>query len=200
MPARKAQLFGYPVVALVCAGAAYGRHRRVVRRLEALALTDELTGLPNRRAWNDQLPRELSRARRGGQPVTVALVDLDRFKAFNDRFGHDAGDRLLRGVADQARGCLRRTDLMARYGGEEFAVVLPGASLDRAQEVIDRFRRRIPSGGTYSAGIACWDGKESPEDLLSRADKALYEAKARGRAQTIRANSQPDHLLRAGRS
>jgi diguanylate cyclase (GGDEF)-like protein len=175
---------GFPVLGVLIA-ALEVRHRRSVRHLRELARTDELTGLPNRRAWNEQLPRELDRARRDSTPVSVAIVDLDHFKAFNDSHGHLAGDHLLQGLASGAGDRLRTTDVIARYGGEEFAVVLPGCGLDGAEEIIDRLREVVPGEHSYSAGIACWNGSETAGDLVARADRALYEAKRGGRARTI---------------
>ena len=101
-------------------------------RLERMAHTDDLTGLINRRAWDLELEREVGRARRNDNPLAVAMLDLDRFKAYNDRHGHQAGDRVLREAASAWRTVLRDTDLLARYGGEEFAVALPGCDLEQA--------------------------------------------------------------------
>ena len=157
-----------------------GDRDELVRRLETMALTDEMTGLPNRRAWEQHLRRELARARRERHPVCVALLDLDHFKAFNDRHGHAAGDRVLRVAAEAWPRALRAGDLLARHGGEEFAALLPDCGLQDAARLIDRLRRRTPSG-SVSAGVASWDGYESPEALLERADSALYAAKAAGR-------------------
>ena len=133
-----------------------------------LARTDALTGVGNRRAWDDELPRELARSTRSGQPLCVALLDLDHFKAYNDRHGHQAGDRL------------RKTDLLARYGGEEFAVLLPDCELDSAMEIAERLRT-APSECTCSIGVAAWDGREAATELVDRADRALYAAKEAGR-------------------
>lgn len=161
------------------------RNRRQIERLQELARTDALTGLPNRRGWREQLERELARSERGDGPVSVALLDLDHFKAFNDTHGHPAGDRLLCELAQQTSARLRATDVFARYGGEEFALVLPSASLDFGLEIVERVRRSVPSGQTCSAGIACWDKRETSEQLMERADAALYEAKRRGRDMSV---------------
>jgi diguanylate cyclase (GGDEF)-like protein len=165
------------------------RHRRAVTRLERLARTDELTGLPNRRAWREELSRELARSTRDGTPVTVGLIDLDRFKIFNDRNGHQAGDRLLIGMASGSAQRLRTTDLIARYGGEEFALILPSCPGPRAYEIVDRLRHGVPGDETCSAGIACWDGHETADELMARADGALYDAKRAGRNRTMLAAS-----------
>lgn len=156
-------------------------------RLEDLARTDELTQLPNRRAFNEALPQELQRAQREGHPVCVALLDLDFFKRYNDTAGHPAGDRLLATAATRWREVLRSgTDLLARYGGEEFVVVLPVA-IDVAQATLDRMRGTTPSGQTASVGLAQWDEEETGDELLARADAALYAAKASGRDRIERA-------------
>jgi diguanylate cyclase (GGDEF)-like protein len=149
--------------------------------LETIARTDELTGLPNRRAWQDRLPLELARASRAGQPLSVAMIDLDHFKRYNDAHGHQAGDRLLKHVTGFWSAELRETDLLARYGGEEFALALPNCPLNQALEIVDALRRDIPHGQSCSAGVAMWDGSESADALLDRADHALYQAKRTGR-------------------
>jgi diguanylate cyclase (GGDEF)-like protein/PAS domain S-box-containing protein len=159
----------------------------LLTRLEAVARTDDLTGLANRRAWDEQLPRELSRAKRDERPVCVAMVDLDRFKEYNDEHGHQAGDRLLKQIAAIWRDVLRPTDVLARYGGEEFIVLLPNCGVDLAVEVIERLRGVIPEGETCSGGVAAWDGREGPESLVNRADDALYRAKREGRDRVVSA-------------
>ena len=157
----------------------------LVASLQVLSLTDELTGLPNRRAWNEGLERELARARRTDEPLCLALIDLDRFKAFNDAYGHPAGDALLRELAQGWKGLLRLSDLLARYGGEEFGLVFPAWPIDNALAVVDRLRADTPGGLTSSAGLAPWRSDESAQQLIDRADRALYAAKRRGRDQTV---------------
>jgi len=154
-------------------------------RLERMAHTDELTGLVNRRAWDLALEHEVARSRRDEEPLAVAMLDLDRFKEYNDRHGHQAGDRVLREAASAWRAALRETDLLARYGGEEFAVAFPGCDLERAAELVNRMREVTPAGQSCSAGLACWDGSESADRLLGRADSALYDAKQAGRDRTV---------------
>ena len=117
----------------------------LLARLENMARTDDLTGLPNRRAWDEELPRELARAARYAHPVCVAMLDLDRFKDYNDRLGHLAGDRLLKEAAGAWRGALRETDRLARYGGEEFSVVLPDCTLEDARQLVERLRSVTPA-------------------------------------------------------
>jgi diguanylate cyclase (GGDEF)-like protein/PAS domain S-box-containing protein len=154
-------------------------------RLGSMARTDDLTGLPNRRAWEEELPRELARARRGQHPVSVAMLDLDRFKEFNDRHGHQAGDRLLKEAAGAWREVLRETDTLARYGGEEFSVILADCGSADASRLVERLRDTTPEGESCSAGIAEWDQDETPESLVGRADAALYEAKRTGRNRSV---------------
>jgi|tagenome__1003787_1003787.scaffolds.fasta_scaffold20949357_2 diguanylate cyclase (GGDEF)-like protein len=150
-------------------------------RLSELASLDELTGLPNRRTWAAELHRAIERARRDDTPLSISLIDLDHFKRFNDEFGHQAGDRLLRTAAAAWRAGLRAVDDLGRYGGEEFIVQLPGADDAQAAKVIERLRGGTPSGQTFSAGIATWNGRETSDELIARADRALYAAKASGR-------------------
>lgn len=158
---------------------------RLIAELEATARTDALTGVSNRRTWDERLPEELARARRTGEPVCVAVLDLDRFKLYNDTNGHQAGDQLLRSAAAAWRDELRTTDVLARYGGEEFTVALPACGVPAAMDVLERLRARIPLGQTASVGIALWDGHETAEQLVSRADAALYRAKRRGRDRIV---------------
>ncbi len=154
-------------------------------RLEVAARTDDLTGLLNRRAWDEELNREFSRADRDGGPLCVAILDLDKFKLYNDTHGHQAGDRFLKQIAGAWTQTLRAGDILARYGGEEFAVALPGTDLEHAQQMLERLRGCLPEGQTCSAGVCRWDGVESTESLTARADSALYAAKDAGRDRTI---------------
>jgi len=154
-------------------------------RLERVARTDDLTGLPNHRAWEEELPREVARASREGSPLCVAILDLDRFKDYNDHHGHQAGDLLLKEIAASWQQRLRATDVLARYGGEEFALALPGCLAVEAESLLERLRDAMPHGETCSAGLAWWDGEESAQALFGRADSALYVAKARGRDRVV---------------
>jgi diguanylate cyclase (GGDEF)-like protein len=113
------------------------------------------------------------------------MLDLDRFKAFNDHHGHQAGDQLLAATAVAWRPALRATDTLARYGGEEFAVLLPHSDEEGARTVVERLLAAVPLGQTASAGIAVWDGAETADQLLARADAALYAAKGAGRARAL---------------
>ena len=156
-----------------------------VNLLARQARTDELTALPNRRAWDEAVAREMSRARRTKRPLCLALLDLDHFKAFNDRFGHQAGDAHLRRTAAQWRRELRDIDVLARYGGEEFGILLPDCDLDQAQEVLQRVRAATPNEQTASAGVVKYDGRETADSLVARADAAMYRAKHAGRSTTV---------------
>ena len=154
-------------------------------RLRAEARTDALTGLANRRHWNEQLLHELDRARRAGTTAAVAVVDLDRFKQVNDTRGHAAGDALLRDVAGRFLRAVRTVDVVARVGGEEFAVALPDVALPHAIAIVERLRTSLVEGVTCSAGLALWNGEESAEALQRRADAALYRAKEAGRDRLV---------------
>ena len=160
---------------------------RLVSRLEGLARTDPLTGVPNRRVWEEELPRELERARRTGAGVCLAMIDLDDFKAYNDRFGHQAGDLVLKEAATAWRAEVRSTDLLARYGGEEFVLLLPACALDDAIRIVERLRMVTPLV-TCSVGLARWDFQEGGAELIQRADQALYTAKAEGRNRHVLAS------------
>jgi diguanylate cyclase (GGDEF)-like protein len=158
----------------------------LLAKLEHVARTDDLTGLPNRRAWNQELEREVARARREGTPLCIAVIDLDRFKEFNDLHGHQAGDRLLVEICTAWRDRLRATDVLARYGGEEFVVALPDCELQDGRLLMERLRETTPSDDqTCSIGLVQWNGYESPDELLRRADDALYSAKAAGRNRVV---------------
>jgi diguanylate cyclase (GGDEF)-like protein len=152
----------------------------VLDNLADEAQTDPLTGLPNRRAWDAQVKRVHAE---GGQLV-IAMIDFDHFKRFNDTYGHPAGDRLLKETAAAWRDQLRTGDLLARLGGEEFGLLLRDCDPEIATEVTDRLRRSVSENWTCSAGIAVGRPEESAEDIIARADVALYEAKATGRDRT----------------
>ncbi len=158
---------------------------QMVAKLGRLALIDELTGLYNRRGWEESIPRELARASRERRPLYVALLDLDHFKDVNDTLGHQAGDKLLQDAAATWTGQLRAHDLLARYGGEEFALQFIAWPPEAALALVDRLREAVPGPNTCSAGLAQWDGQESPEELVARADLALLEAKHTGRNRTV---------------
>jgi diguanylate cyclase (GGDEF)-like protein len=164
--------------------------RRLELALEELATTDPLTGLANRRRFDERLRHETERSVRTGSPLTLLLLDIDHFKSVNDTRGHPVGDILLRAVAGQCRTTVRTIDLVARVGGEEFAVLLVDLALHEAEQVADRMRKVVestvvhlthqpPLECTVSIGVAELAG--DPDELVSRADAALYRAKAEGR-------------------
>jgi diguanylate cyclase (GGDEF)-like protein len=153
-------------------------------RAEALARTDPLTGLQNRRAFEERLETELARVRRQKQgELTICIFDLDHFKDYNDAHGHPAGDQLLRDLGRTWQAIVRPGDTLARFGGEEFALLLSRCSLDEAAPIVERLRRATPHGQTCSAGVASLEEGEDAESLILRADVALYEAKHTGRAR-----------------
>jgi diguanylate cyclase (GGDEF)-like protein len=164
-------------------------HATTLTRLSEL---DPLTGLANRRVWDREVPRVVEAARRSGRLVTVAMIDLDLFKRLNDSRGHAAGDRVLQGAGEAWSRQLRGGDLLARIGGEEFGVLLPGADESTAMEIVERLRAACPRPMTCSAGVAVLLPEEPTSDLLERADRALYEAKERGRDVAVLSARSPE--------
>ena len=165
--------------------------------LEA-AVTDQLTGLHNRRYMSGQLKALVERAGQGGEPVSVLAIDIDHFKKINDSFGHDIGDAVLQEFAVRLASNVRSIDLPVRQGGEEFLVVMPETRLEDAQRIAERLRRQVagepfrnvasgePLDVTISIGVASTlAGETKPDGLLKRADRAMYEAKAAGRNRVI---------------
>jgi diguanylate cyclase (GGDEF)-like protein len=180
------------LVELVAAeiGAAIDR-ADLVALLARQARTDPLTGAANRRSWDEAMDRELARADRTGDPLTVALIDMDYFKAYNDTHGHAAGDVLLKDVVTAIRTELRTGDVIARWGGEEFALALPDCDLQQAQTIATRLLNVVPSGQTASIGLAQARAQDTPRALIERADRALYTAKDGGRNQVKAYQSSP---------
>lgn len=171
-------------------------HRLIkqVTQEREIARRDPLTQLPNRQGFDQRLEQEIARSDRYGQPLSVALIDVDHFKNVNDQFGHLAGDRVLRILAKEMHSQLRKTDFLARYGGEEFVILLPEADLDNARIAVEKMRQHIsqcpfhfqddPVQITISAGIALRQADETIEHWLHRADQALYRSKEAGRNRT----------------
>jgi diguanylate cyclase (GGDEF)-like protein len=177
------------VLRLLAAQAAVAiEHAGLRTRMSALALSDTLTGLSTRRAWEEELPRELARARRSDSPLAIAVIDIDHMTAFNMVRGEQEGDRLIKETAARWRAELREVDTLARLDGTEFGIMLPGCALGEAVDVLDRVRTATPRGQTASAGVARWDGEEPAELLLARAMDALAAAKESGRNVTIAAD------------
>ena len=155
-----------------------------VQELNSRATTDELTGLLNRGAWYAQLDVALARSRRSAKPISVVALDVDGLKKVNDSRGHFAGDELLVSMTQVWQDALRPSDVLGRIGGDEFAVILDGASESDARWVVARLALALGVGRSASAGVATWDGAESPEALVQRADESMYRSKrARGAAR-----------------
>jgi diguanylate cyclase (GGDEF)-like protein len=185
-----------------------GQAASVIQRLlmyeemERLAITDDLTGLWNRRHFLQHLQAECDRARRYDQPFSIAMIDIDHFKDVNDTLGHDIGDKILGEIGHLLRTGARSSDLPARYGGEEFAVLMPMTDEGRAYQAGERLRRMVADHVfprrrklSVSVGVASFPGCASnPQDLLKRADMALYEAKKGGRNRTVARNHSPVRL------
>ena len=155
------------------------------RRAHIAARRDPLTGVANRRAWDEAMQAALRSARRDQVALTVALLDLDHFKEYNDDWGHQRGDQLLRSLANAWREALRDDDLLARHGGDEFALLLPGADAVEARAVVDRLRSASAVQQSFSVGIATWDHAETADTLMARADAALYKAKRRSGSKGV---------------
>ena len=168
-----------------------------IRSLEGLSGTDHLTGLPNRRNGEERLAEDLAGARRGGEHLTVAMVDVDRFKAINDTHGHHAGDICIRHVAELIRRNVREGDWLARWGGDEFVLALwdasvfapPEAMLGRINRSLKESPVRLPLGEelvlSVSVGAHRYAGEDDLREMLAKADAAMYEAKREGRAWVL---------------
>ncbi|MGD8559254.1 MAG: GGDEF domain-containing protein, partial [Gammaproteobacteria bacterium] len=163
-----------------------------LERARKLSLTDDLTSLPNRRAFMRRMDDEVSRVKRYGFPLSLVLIDIDYFKQVNDEFGHNAGDSVLRVYAEKILSVFRHHDMIARYGGEEFAVLLPNTDLEGVLRALDKVKGTVPkvkchisgvtiSAPTFSAGVAEYHAPETPTQFIERADHALYRAKRLGR-------------------
>jgi two-component system cell cycle response regulator len=175
-------------------------NRQLLQRLEALALTDALTGVPNRRSFDQAFEQEIARARRYGEPLGVIALDIDHFKRVNDTCGHEGGDEVLRSFTQTVKGVLRKGDSFYRRGGEEFAVILPFAEYAGVLAVGERIvaavaRSPVRAGPltvpiTTSAGAACLEPGDDGRQLISRADAALGQAKSGGRNRVCLNNSR----------
>ncbi len=172
-----------------------GELRERVRKERDQALTDTLTGIPNRLAWDERVKQEYARWKRFGTPLTLLVWDVDHFKRINDEFGHRAGDKVLKVIANLLADNVRETDFVARYGGEEFTVLMPGADPEAARGVAEKLRAAVQHCGfhykgdevpiTISCGIAGFRDGDSVEAVFERADRALYQAKAEGRNRCV---------------
>jgi len=164
-----------------------------VKMLDAhhLALQDSVTGLPNRTAYEERMAQEFIRWKRFGEPLSMLVWDIDDFKSVNDRFGHQAGDKALRVIANTLKKRLRESDFIARYGGEEFVCLLSGTNKEQALKVAEEMRQSVSKSGfhtgskaivlTASCGISAFTDKDTPAKVFARADKALYTAKGSGK-------------------
>lgn len=167
-----------------------------VRLLEQSS-SDQLTGLLNRRAFQQRIEEECERSARSGAPLSLLMLDVDRFKSYNDEFGHPAGDEALRQVGRVLKTASRVCDAVARYGGEEFAVILPNTGSDGASVLGERLRRAVAAAPwpkrsmTISVGTATAEGKPDADALVSRTDQALYHAKNQGRNRVWSAERPP---------
>jgi diguanylate cyclase (GGDEF)-like protein len=184
------------------------RFNRLQERLEKAALTDGLTGLWNHSQFRELLGREFLRTRRYGGDVSLLMIDLDHFKAVNDAFGHETGNRVLKATARHLRATMRETDIVARYGGEEFAVICPETNLDEATQLAERIRKAFPRRVRSprhpqlivraSIGVS---GSEDPRvnsvaDLITLSDQALYCSKREGRNRVTRCDQSRDHAAK----
>jgi len=186
---------------LILEGVLFGQSEKTENSKD-LPITDPLTGLLNRRYLEERFAEELERSKRYQYPLSFAMIDIDSFKSFNDTFGHQAGDEVLRATAHCIRGSLRNFDVAARYGGEEFILVLPETDLTSAVALAERLRKQIEehfSGTqshrplTVSIGIAGLNQKlHSKHQIIRAADQALYAAKKRGKNCVVVYNAELD--------
>lgn len=170
--------------------------QRSLQQKARQVLTDPLTGLPNRLAYDERIDQAVRRRKRNGRPVCMAAWDIDRFKGINDRYGHQAGDKVLQIIGQHLSRSVRETDFVARYGGEEFVMILEGASVNEAFGLVDRLReatskvgfhfRGEPVSVTLSCGITELRDDDTNESAFDRADKLLYQAKNDGRNRCVR--------------
>jgi diguanylate cyclase (GGDEF)-like protein len=163
-----------------------------IREVELLSVTDPLTGISNRRKMDQALPMEIERARRSGDPLSVIMFDIDRFKSVNDRFGHEVGDEVLKSVSARAASLMRYTDEFCRWGGEEFLILLPDTDAQGAGVLAEKIRRSVESTKhpfgepvTVSLGVTVFRPDDDAESLVRRADDCMYRAKGTGRNKVV---------------
>jgi diguanylate cyclase (GGDEF)-like protein len=192
----RAGLFGGGEERLALLLASHARELLRTAELEQLTITDPHTLAYNRRYLLPRIEEEMRRADRSGEPLSLLLMDLDRFKRVNDRHGHAVGDAVIRAFADAVRPAVRAGDVLFRRGGEEFVLLMPGAGAREARTVAERLRGLFSGGPllagsgvrvrqTVSIGVATWDRREPPESLELRADRGLYAAKRAGRDRVV---------------
>lgn len=180
------------ILALMSAATAMRRKfQHAASRVEILAYeatTDVLTMLPNRRGAREYFEQQIAAAERYGRPLSVIMIDVDHFKEINDTYGHDRGDRILIAVAETLKDYIRETDYVARWGGEEFLILAQHTHKDAACQLAERVRRGIEDQTfkgeiqiTISLGVAEWQCEEDMEEVMQRADEAMYNAKTKGR-------------------
>jgi diguanylate cyclase (GGDEF)-like protein len=195
---REAESFDPPAVELAVTLVDQAATALALTRARAEAGTDAVTGCMNHRAMRRRLDEEIGRATRTGGPLSCLLIDLDDFKQINDRYGHPAGDAMLRGVVHALVGEFRAFDRVARYGGDEFVVILPNADLDSAaaaaNRALERLRmipaqERAPAGASASIGAAQWQAPMSTDELLEACDAALLRSKRQGKGRVTRASA-----------
>ncbi len=171
---------------------AYDLHKRVEDE-QSRAQVDALTRLANRLAYDERMQQEFNRWQRYNKPLTICIIDIDKFKNVNDKYGHKVGDKVLRTVAELCDSRVRETDFLARYGGEEFVLLLPETSLEQSITLADNLRKEVekcnfhyakdPVAITISCGLAEFKQGDTPDSVFVRADQALYAAKEGGRNQ-----------------
>ncbi|MGE4294709.1 MAG: diguanylate cyclase [Campylobacterales bacterium] len=176
-----------------------------LEQIKTVGTVDPLTGLFNRQIFNELLRREIARAKRHGDPLSLLVLDIDHFKRVNDTFGHLAGDRVLEGLAKELTATLRTSDLLSRWGGEEFAVLLPHTDCEGARQAAEKLRQAVetcefegPGRITISIGAATWQTGEEMDAFFDRADRALYEAKKQGRNRVCSLEAQPGKIDEVG--
>jgi diguanylate cyclase len=172
-----------------------GELRTRINQERQLALIDGLTGVGNRMAYEERVVQEHARWKRFGEPLSLLVVDIDRFKQINDNYGHKAGDKVLKTISNLLHSSIRETDFLARYGGEEFVILVPGADAKAALGIADKLRKQVETCGfhyrgsnvpiTISCGVAGFGDADTPDDVFERADAAMYRAKQAGRNRSM---------------